>query len=154
MKLVNYIRGEVRNGNTTLNISSKSAFEDDQFLQPVLKDDALLYNLEDAIGDLEFSKKPLTNGNKMDNHCCRAAERVSVLETELAVTNQLFADYKALASRALENQVRSDTDSINSSAPSSSAVRDDDSHYFNSYSYNGESTPGPQTSILISRRYS
>ena len=153
MKLVNYIRGEVRKGNKSPNVSSKSAFESDQFLQPVLKDDAVLYSLEDAIGDTEISKEPLTNGDKMNNHCCRAAERVSVLETELALTEQLFANYKALASRALENPFKSDADSIDSSTVGSSAVRDDDSHYFNSYSYNGESTQGLQISILIGQRH-
>ena len=73
----------------------------------------------------------------MDSHCCNATERVSALETELALTKQNFADYKALASKALDNPLRCDMDSNKTSSVGSVAMKDDDSHYFNSYSYNG-----------------
>ncbi len=148
VKLVNYVRREVRNGNTSPNVSQKSAFEDDQYLQPVLEDDALLYSLDDVIGDTEASKDSLTNGNKIDNHHCSATQRAFELEKELKSALEEFADYKAMASRALDKQWKTDTapttssnaDSmINIGAP---APRDDDSHYFNSYSYNGKLMQG------------
>lgn len=144
MKLVNYIRHEVRNGNKSPNVSSKSAFDDNQYLQPVLEDDALLYSLEDVTGNMEASKDPLTNGDKMSDHHCSAAERVVELEKELNATLAALAHYQDMASRTLDKQWNNDTGSaVSSSADSmaylrASTPKDDDSHYFDSYSYNGK----------------
>ena len=51
VKLVNYIRREAKVGKGKLDVSNKSAFENDQYLLPTLEDDALLYSLQDVIGD-------------------------------------------------------------------------------------------------------
>lgn len=145
MKLVNYVRCEVRNGNKSPNVSSKSAFNDDLYLQPVLEDDALLYSLEDVTGEIEASKDPLTNGDKMNDHHCSATERVVELENELKWTRAALAQYEEMASRVVEKQLNNDTGSPESSRADSmsyikaSAPKDDDSHYFDSYSYNGKS---------------
>ena len=55
VKLVNFLRSEVKEGRgRPVNLSSTSAFDADLYLQPVLEDDALLYNLEDIIeGNLD-----------------------------------------------------------------------------------------------------
>ena len=50
VKLVNYIRGEVKVGVEKPDVSAKSRFQDEQYLLPVLEDDALLWNLHDIIG--------------------------------------------------------------------------------------------------------
>lgn len=50
VKLVNYIRSEVKVGIKKPDVSAKSGFEDDQYLLPVLEDDALLWNLHDIVG--------------------------------------------------------------------------------------------------------
>ena len=50
IKLINYIRSEARAGNA-LDVSKVSAFQDEQYLKPVLEDDALLYSLHDIIGE-------------------------------------------------------------------------------------------------------
>lgn len=52
IKLVNYIRGETKAGIQPLELSEKTVFEDEKYLQPVLEDDALLYSLHDAFGEL------------------------------------------------------------------------------------------------------
>ena len=44
---MNYIRSEVRKGNTNPDVSSKERFSDDTYLVPILEDDAVLYSLED-----------------------------------------------------------------------------------------------------------
>ena len=50
IKLVNFVRREVKEGRGKfLDTSTKSAFDDDRYLQPVLEDDALLYSLEDIV---------------------------------------------------------------------------------------------------------
>lgn len=47
IKLVNYIRAEANRGINKPNVSHKRFFEDEQYLQPVLEDDALLYSLDE-----------------------------------------------------------------------------------------------------------
>ena len=47
MKLINYIRASTQKSDLTPDLSSKQCFEDDQYLIPVLQDDALLYSFED-----------------------------------------------------------------------------------------------------------
>jgi len=47
IRLVNYIRAEVKRGNTSPDTSSKQLFAADDYLQPVLEDDALLFSLGD-----------------------------------------------------------------------------------------------------------
>ncbi|KAI5367243.1 Putative Zinc finger protein [Septoria linicola] len=47
MKLVNYLRAEVKAGKTKPDVSDASAWADDKYLQPTLEDDALLFNLDD-----------------------------------------------------------------------------------------------------------
>ncbi len=146
MKLVNYVRREVRNQNKSPDISSKSAFEDDRYLQPVLEDDALLYTLEYAIGDIEASRNHLAEGDKMTDYVCPAKQRVVELEGQLEIAQAKLADCKAMLSRVWENPFSSDADSLTSSSAGSmskkgvNSFKDDDTHYFKSYSYNGEST--------------
>ena len=58
VKLVNYVRRQVQRGQgRSLDLSTSSIFDDDQYLQPVLEDDALLYSLEDIIHD-GFNNQP------------------------------------------------------------------------------------------------
>ncbi|KAL9103856.1 MAG: hypothetical protein Q9163_001134 [Psora crenata] len=54
IKLVNYIRSQTLAGMRPPDISTKSVFEDDQYLKPVLEDDPLLYSLEDALSSDGF----------------------------------------------------------------------------------------------------
>lgn len=58
IKLVNYIRQSVKNGANGLpDTSSPEQWTDDQFLQPVLDDDALLFSLDDLI---DFDRATVT----------------------------------------------------------------------------------------------
>jgi protein arginine N-methyltransferase 3 len=51
IRLVNYIRSEAMMGNLKPDVSSKTQFEDEKYLKPVLEDDAVLFSLEDALGE-------------------------------------------------------------------------------------------------------
>ena len=51
VKLVNYIRTAVRDGQGLPEMSAKVFFRDDRWLKPVLEDDSLLYSLGDMISD-------------------------------------------------------------------------------------------------------
>ena len=135
------------------NVSNKSAFDDDQYLLPVLEDDALLYTLEEAIGDLENSREQSASTANMSD---QSYDRVIVLEKELRLVKQQlksitkeYTGYKALMSKAADNQFQSlgdfvsnftaNYEDMHSATP---ALQDDDTHYFNSYSYNGKSIRG------------
>ena len=63
IKLVNFIRSERRQGKCSLDISTKSAFQDDHYLQPVIEDDPLLYSLEDIITEQAFYSGDLVEGH-------------------------------------------------------------------------------------------
>lgn len=60
IKLVNYIRSEVANGNASTtklpNVSDKSLWADDKYLQPALEDDALLFSLDELLEESELEK--------------------------------------------------------------------------------------------------
>ncbi|KAF2170254.1 hypothetical protein M409DRAFT_19857 [Zasmidium cellare ATCC 36951] len=49
IKLVNYIRSEVKAGKEKPAVDDAKLWEDDKFLQPALADDALLFSLDDVI---------------------------------------------------------------------------------------------------------
>lgn len=152
MKLVNFVRGEVQRGNKTLNISSKAVFEDDKYLQPVLEDDALLYSLDDILGNFADDKEPLKNGNgygyqhgyQPEAHTPDPFDRVIQLEKELQRLQHQFTEYRETVSLTLENRWNITDDasgSVNGIAKSNGTAplsQDDDTHYFSSYSTNGQ----------------
>ena len=127
IKLINYIRSEAKTGNTRLEISDKSAFEDDKYLRPVLEDDAVLYSLEDA-----FS---VNLGDSQAN----VRDEVESLRQQLVSLQIQFQNYREDVQRTLAQQLASaDNGPLNSSGPEKASGKpkhiDDD--YFQSYSYN------------------
>ena len=152
VKLVNYLRSEFLGGKTKPQVLSKAVFEDDKYLKPVLEDDALLIGLDDVIGETS-GDRPTTNGHedgavtngKVDGTLSRIAE----LEGELQRLQSQFLEYRETVKRTLddrwsekEDTQLSHSNGVDSSAPveeasGTSTKRDDDSHYFTSYSYNG-----------------
>ncbi|CAK3769162.1 Hypothetical predicted protein [Lecanosticta acicola] len=49
IKLINYIRSEVKAGQAKPKVTDSTLWSDDKYLQPVLEDDALLFNLDDLV---------------------------------------------------------------------------------------------------------
>ncbi|KAJ9639268.1 Ribosomal protein arginine N-methyltransferase rmt3 [Knufia peltigerae] len=130
IKLVNYIRSEVRAGNAYHTVSSKSVFDDDKYLKPVLEDDALLYSLDDVFEDTTSSGP---------------ANDVDQLREQLATLQSQFAAYREQVQSALLDRL----DLQDGGAPESNAARtgrqgattkdnteEFDKDYFKSYSYN------------------
>ncbi|KKA23628.1 Protein arginine methyltransferase RmtB [Rasamsonia emersonii CBS 393.64] len=144
VKLVNYIRSEVKKGNRNPDVSSKSLFEDDIYLKPVLDDDALLYSLE----DLEDEPETVDGGVHLANGRSSAEKRIIELQEELERLQGQFTDYRLAVQRSLNEQLFKDEDPITSSgAPERKGSvrkkleRDEeaDADYLTSYSYNGAS---------------
>ncbi|ETN41200.1 uncharacterized protein HMPREF1541_03135 [Cyphellophora europaea CBS 101466] len=121
IKLVNYIRSEVKAGSRRPDLSSASKFQDDKYLQPVLEDDALLYSLDDVFED--------GAGNGAQNE-------VEELRQQLAQLSSQFQSYREEVQRSL----LSDLESAELSKPTGSQTNGNmsqvDAGYFDSYSYN------------------
>ena len=106
MKLVNYVRQEVKAGRSIVSITTKSQFEDNNYLQPILQDDAVLYSLEDAFANQE--RHPLPNGSDLQ-------AEVDSLRQQLASLRTQFETYRTDIQSTLLADLSTDT-----SQPSSS----------------------------------
>ncbi|CEL07493.1 Putative Protein arginine methyltransferase RmtB [Aspergillus calidoustus] len=132
IKLVNYIRSEVKAGNLTPDVSSKDKFEDDAYLKPVLEDDALLYSL----GDIADEEAGEVGGTQ-------AERQVIALQEELERLQIQFSEYRLAVQKSLEEQLTKEDEKLASTPDQASAARaakktdEVDSDYFSSYSYNG-----------------
>ncbi|GIJ87859.1 hypothetical protein Asppvi_006772 [Aspergillus pseudoviridinutans] len=130
IKLVNYVRSQVKAGNTTPDVSSKDKFEDEAYLKPVLEDDALLYSLDD-IDDEESATVGATE----------AERRVIELQEDLERLQSQFTEYRMAVQKSMEEQLSKEDEKLgpSSSGPSGkkmSKIEEADSDYFVSYSYN------------------
>ncbi|KAK2855745.1 hypothetical protein FQN49_004887 [Arthroderma sp. PD_2] len=134
IKLVNYIRSEVKNGNTKPDVSSTALFEDEKFLKPVLEDDALLYSLDD-ITDLAAGEK-LEVTDKLEK--ATDPTRIKELENELNSLRGEFAEYKQMVQKALNQSLEDEGEngSKEKDASSSRRFQEAEKGYFTSYAYN------------------
>lgn len=137
IKLVNFIRSQVHSGNPISSSTiSKEDFDDEKFLKPVLEDDALLFNLD----DLPEVTTGTAKGKEVATDSGHLVARVSELEEELRRIQSQFDDYRVTVTRTLDERWN-DKFTNGPSTPANAEKeekRDDDSHYFSSYSYNGQ----------------
>jgi protein arginine N-methyltransferase 3 len=131
IKLVNFIRSAVKdNGAPPSNIRLED-FDKDDFLKPVIADDALLFNL-DELPPAQSETASQQSGDKA------LVDRIAQLEEELKRTQSHFEDYRALATKTLDDRWNDSSKTVAGPAENAEEKRDDDSHYFSSYSYNGK----------------
>jgi protein arginine N-methyltransferase 3 len=138
---VNYIRSEVKHGNTTIDVSSISPFKDEKYLKPVLEDDALLYNLDDL-----QEESTLTNLPQSRNTAENALEdkRIRDLQEALDRLQSQFTAYRLAVQSSLEEQLSKDDkltpasehNTRQGSSKGSDWIETADSDYFTSYAYN------------------
>ena len=133
IKLVNFIRSQVHSGNKVSPEISQQDLEDEKYLKPVLEDDALLFSLDELPDVMEGVQG--TNGKEVSNGSVEVVSRVSELEEELRRIQLQFDNYRASVSETLDD--RWNEKATSGSAGTEQEKRDDDSHYFSSYSYNG-----------------
>lgn len=129
IKLINYIRTQVKAGNTNPDVSSKKKFDDDAYMKPALEDDALLYSLD----DIEDDEAEAAGGSD-------AERRVIELQEDLERLQSQFSEYRLAVQQSMEEQLSQEDSKLTSSGPSAKAVdkiEEADSDYFSSYSYNG-----------------
>jgi protein arginine N-methyltransferase 3 len=144
---VNYIRNEVKSGNTKPDVSSTAVFSDDKYLQPVLEDDALLFSLDDLLDsptDVEpNSKRAVGQAEELPS-----TDRIAELERQLQSVSSQFSEYRKQVEETLEKRWN-DAEGTSRSKPSTSTEVNGDTKpdgidfegdYFESYSYNGMSS--------------
>ena len=132
IKLVNYVRTEVKNGNNTPDVSSKSKFEDEVYLKPVLEDDALLYSLDDLTEEQVEHAVPAAETNR----------QVLELQENLERLQTQFSEYRLAVQKSMDDQLSKEDDKLAESNPQPSAkavdrLQDAEDGYFVSYAYNG-----------------
>lgn len=141
VKLVNYIRTRVHSGlPVSADISSRD-IADEKFLKPVLEDDALLFNLDELPGVSASEDTAGEKGKDISKDSAGLITRVSELEDELKRMQSQFDDYRITVKQTLDDRWNEKSSAGSSALPAAEkeVKRDDDSHYFTSYQYNGQS---------------
>ena len=154
VKMINYIRREVQQGNEAPDLSSREPFQEECYLKPFLDHDPLLYSLEDIVGSFDRITPTVTNGDmdELPRTEDLTRSRIATLEMELDQLRRQFSAYRETVDKTLENRWNDNVE--NGTADSRNAAisngiktipRDDDSHYFSSYSSNGQWKPMRET---------
>jgi protein arginine N-methyltransferase 3 len=141
IKLVNYIRDQVKSGNTKPDVSSAALFADDKYLRPVLEDDALLFSLD----DLSDSVPEAETGSKEAAGQSTDTDKIAELERQLQAVSSQFSDYRLQVEETLEKRWNDAEGSSrakqlksgDSNGDTKSDGIDFEGDYFESYSYNG-----------------
>jgi protein arginine N-methyltransferase 3 len=142
VKLVNFIRSQVHNGQPVSSDISGEDFADEKFLKPVLEDDALIINLDDLPdnkGNTQESAAGTTKGKQVSSSSGELVSRISELEEELRRIQSQFDNYRETVKQTLDERWNDKPTGGTSTDTKQEEKRDDDSHYFRSYSYNGQS---------------
>lgn len=137
VKLVNYVREQVKKGNQEPKIQDKAVFDDDLFLMPVMEDDAVLYTLEEVLQESAGDDSPSA-----------ASDEVQELRDQLASLRSQFAAYREDVKKYIKLDATEDNDedaaeSSRAAAAATAAIhkmtldrKRVDDNYFTGYSYN------------------
>lgn len=145
IKLVNYIRDQVKAGNLKPDVSSAATFEDNKYLQPTLEDDALLFSLDDLPSSYVEKQNDADRGASYAASEPSTSQRIAELERQLASVHSQFSEYRLQVEETLEKRWN-DAEGPSKPNPSASTENtlnsksdgiDFEGDYFESYSYNG-----------------
>jgi type I protein arginine methyltransferase len=135
VKLVNYIRSEVKAGNHKPNVSSKDKFSDDKYLQPVLEDDALLFTIDEIL-ESDTTPKHTVNMDSISKQ--ELFDKVSGLTEHVERVEKEFAAYKEIAEKTLDQRWNAEGEGGNPPrAQLTDEQQEGEKGYFNSYSFTG-----------------
>ncbi|KAI6039613.1 S-adenosyl-L-methionine-dependent methyltransferase [Pisolithus marmoratus] len=135
IRLINYIRKDKPTPSQLSDLTgSEPFFTADEYLLPVIEDDPLLQLDLDDWSDDESPYPAIPQPEPTD--LATAIRRIRYLEEKLSQAQQDLADYRNIVSQKID--VASFAEIISEEPGSSTTkdadVRDDDSHYFRSYS--------------------
>lgn len=139
IKLVNFIRLEVQSGRPPSTIPTKDAFEQETYLQPVLKDDPLLYEIEDIL-NVQHEQHDIKQSKPRPEETKALLSRVRALEEEIERVQAHFMSFKLGVKEVMDKRLKvavEELSSKSSAAEDSNGRNDIDKSYFDSYAYNG-----------------
>ncbi|XP_053304813.1 protein arginine N-methyltransferase 3 [Spea bombifrons] len=137
IKLINYIRSTGCSAESLENVREPLPWEKDEFLMPVIKDDALLqFDVDDVDVCMDVSRDESSEGARSAcTHCRRAESRAQAAEAKLALALEDLHKMRQLARDFVM------TADVGRGSSSSGAVadldEDEDSVYFSSYGHFG-----------------
>lgn len=143
IKLINYVRCQVVQGLFRPDLLPKNFLEGDEYLKPVMEDDALLYSIDDIFDYCEQQDKSLPNGSAEPR--LSHDEVQDLLRQNKQLREQAIYYRSALQKTYLENlelkerplpPLSEQGNSHEAVANLTGDVTGDDSHYFSSYAYN------------------
>jgi protein arginine N-methyltransferase 3 len=154
IKLVNYLRSQVHSGQSIPSDLTRKDFDDEKYLKPVLEDDAVLFTLDDLpeVVEIPYETDVQDKGKGVERDSGSLIARVSELEEELRKVHTQFSDYRDTVKTTLDKKW--DEAGVSGSAAPKEEKRDDDSHYFSSYSYNGNFVCSRLETLLKTSRHS
>lgn len=155
VKLVNYLRSKVKTGNLATNVTDKALFKDDLYLQPVLEDDALLFNLHDIIGEgfghdsgelpVEVNKSDVKDSDGNAERIAELEERLQQVQQDLESRTHELGNIRHRFGSAANGESEDGIDQpgsetremITGSGGKKTALGNTDPSYFASYSGHG-----------------
>ncbi|KAF2757794.1 HNRNP arginine N-methyltransferase [Pseudovirgaria hyperparasitica] len=135
IKLVNFIRSEVKKGNLKPDASTKDRFSGEEYLQPVLENDTLLFSLDDLpAADGSDSSGSLSATKSGDDVVLRVQE----LEDQLNRLGLEYQEYRTMVAKTLDDRWNSDAPGLASQVKNTekSKTEEEDKGYFASYGQN------------------
>lgn len=138
VKLVNFIRHCVEQGQSLPDVISQGDIDNDIFLKPVLENDAVLFSLGDVLEEAARG-----DADAVDEQTRALVAHNRQLEAELVVLQSSFANYRLTVQRTLDKRWGNDDNPDSKphvSCRIASAEHDAD-YYFQSYATHGTSRP-------------
>ncbi|KAG8994028.1 hypothetical protein FRB93_001698 [Tulasnella sp. JGI-2019a] len=134
IKLINYIRAEKPSTVTLANITAEDKlFSDEAYLKPSIEDDPLLQVENADWSDSDSEDKPDAGPSTVQLSQTDAAKKIKKLEAQLSQAHQ---DLRSFRSTIKERFDLLQVAGVGSGSRRVAEPRDDDTHYFESYSYN------------------
>lgn len=130
VKLVNFVRTSVRDGQPVPDTFSTSTFSDDKYLLPVLENDAVIFSLDEILENDNDSAAPVPGKGESSSE---TVEHNKQLQSELASLKEQFANYRLAVEKTLDNRWGDDI------VPAKESTKDNSDYYFESYASNGKS---------------
>jgi protein arginine N-methyltransferase 3 len=134
------VRQRVRDGQALPQEIQLSDIEDDQFLKPVLEDDALIFSIDDL-------PEPEPVGSSSTSQPDDLARRNAELEAQFGALAKQFDSYRLAVQETLDRRWTEDDVGAPavadlpreppSGAPKSRGGQDDSQYYWESYAYTG-----------------
>ncbi|KAI4085963.1 MAG: hypothetical protein LQ344_007973 [Seirophora lacunosa] len=149
IKLINFVRSQVRQGLSHPDVSPERFIEGDEYLKPVIEDDAVLYSIDDIFDLAERQAHSSTNGTADTTH---SHEQVQEMIRQIDLLREQAVYYRSALQKTyleklelLERTLSSEPKASGEGTSAPPRENDSDSHYFSSYAHNGQS---PQASKL------